>query len=325
MNRRSFLPNVRQQGRPTTQNATEGNGPLAGQTINYDFNLVNFDWVTWHDYEWENWVQVDALLQTAIGFLNVKGIWKANTDYIAGQSVYDPTDVTQLYLCLQTHTSGTDWETDKALYWELRQDASPPVQSVFGRIGEVVANVADYQAFYPRLAQNNVFSQNNEFQKGIDVTQSNTASVRWQRDGNEVSLGVDATEDIIYFRAGGVVVGTFRAANAINDTSYMKRIDCDARYVQITAAARASAGQAPAMVASGVVDGDIKRSLNLHGCSISFLPSGNVEVTFDNANNSANVNIMVNNGEEVAGSRTSSKVVLIPNGIMSFQVWDYPS
>lgn len=129
-------------------NATVGNGPIAGQTLNFDFNLVNFDWVTWHDYEWENWVQVDALLQTAIGFLNIRGIWKPNTDYIIGDSVYSPEDTTELYLNGQTHTSGTDWTTDKALFWTLRTDAAPIITSVFGRIGDIVGAAGDYNGLY---------------------------------------------------------------------------------------------------------------------------------------------------------------------------------
>lgn len=229
MNTRQFLPSV--------ANIQTGNGPLAGETINYSFNLSNFDWVTWHQYEWDNWIQVDALLQTAIGFLNIKGIWAPNVDYIAGQSVYDPDDVTELYLCLQTHTSGTDWDTDKALYWELRQDASPPVVSVFGRIGEVVPVEQDYAAFYASLAEANSFADIVTLEKGATITQSNTASLRWQRTGNEISLGIDATDDTMYFRAGGVVVGSFRGGAAINDSSFMKRSDCDARYVQVQALA----------------------------------------------------------------------------------------
>lgn len=147
----SELPDVS----PPELSTTAGNGPLAGQTLNFDLNLVNFDWVTWHQYEWENWVAVDALLNIAIGFLNIRGIWQPNNAYTAGDSVFDPADITKLYLCLANHTSGTDFDVDKPLYWELRTDANPPVTSVFGRIGAVTALEADYAAFYPTLTTYN--------------------------------------------------------------------------------------------------------------------------------------------------------------------------
>lgn len=149
---RQFLPGVVGADVPvpdaTPVNATPGNGPLAGQTQNFDLNLVNFDWVTWHDYEWENWIVVDALLNVAIGFLNIRGIWQPTTDYSAGESVFDPADITQLYLCVQTHTSSTDFEVDKPLYWQIRDNADAPVQSVFGRIGQIEAQEGDYSDFY---------------------------------------------------------------------------------------------------------------------------------------------------------------------------------
>ena len=92
----TFLPGVAGVDVPVVQvtpkNASTGNGPIVGLTTNYSLNLVNFDWVTWHDYEWENWVEVDALIFAAIGFLNLRGIWRALTDYNAGDSVFDPAE-----------------------------------------------------------------------------------------------------------------------------------------------------------------------------------------------------------------------------------------
>lgn len=154
---RKFLPGVYGGDIPmapiTPNNATGGNGPLAGQTAFFDLNLVNFDWITWHDYEWENWIQVDALLNAAIGFLNLRGIWRPQTEYFAGQTVLDPRDTTKFFLCLQNHTSSTDpAQLDDPLLWEQKQSAEPPVTSVFGRIGVVTAQAADYEAFYLKLA-----------------------------------------------------------------------------------------------------------------------------------------------------------------------------
>lgn len=150
---RQFLPGLANAVTPvapiTAPLAEPGNGPIAGFTNTFNLNLVNFDWITWHNYEWENWIVVDALLNAAIGFLNIQGFWRPSTDYLAGQSVFDPADATKLYLCLVPHTSSTDFEVDKPLFWDLIDAASPPVSSVFGRIGDVLALAADYAAFYP--------------------------------------------------------------------------------------------------------------------------------------------------------------------------------
>jgi len=133
--------------------ADEGNGPVAGYTNVFDFNLINFNWVTWHDYEWQNWIQVDALLNTAIGFLNIKGIWRPLTTYTAGDGVYDPTDTSKFYRANDAHTSSTDFATDIAAgHWTLVTELGPPVESVFGRTGNVIAAAGDYAAFYPSIA-----------------------------------------------------------------------------------------------------------------------------------------------------------------------------
>lgn len=180
---RHFLPGIAGASQPmksltpTPLNAQPGNGPIAGLTDFFSLNLVNFDWVTWHDYEWENWVAVDALLNAAIGFLSIRGIWRPNTAYTAGDTVFDPADTTLLYTAHTNHTSSTDFNIDKPLYWDLKQAATPPVQSVFGRIGAVVATAGDYDAFYytqaqvdaSQAAQDALISQN-----ATDITSINT-------------------------------------------------------------------------------------------------------------------------------------------------------
>lgn len=138
---------------PGTANVVDGNGPIEAYTLNYKFNLIDFDWVTWHNYEWENWMQVDALLNVAIGFLDLKGIWKSGTVYAVGDTVIDPRDLVSLYQATQSFTSTTDVsELDDVTFWDLRNEVRPSVSTVFGRQGDVVATEADYSAFYPLIA-----------------------------------------------------------------------------------------------------------------------------------------------------------------------------
>ena len=204
-------------------NAQPGNGPLAGLTNNYSLNLVNFDWVTWHDYEWNNWVTVDALIFAAIGFLNLKGIWRANTAYGAGESVFDPTDVTQIYLCNTPHTSGTNFNTDKPLYWDLRTDVTAPVSSVFGRIGDVVGVSTDYVAFYPMRSEVYTKSQSdaqisaiNQVNQGQDTAIANNNAAITVNANAITALNTNIPLTYMPFSGGQFTGGVNVASGAAN-------------------------------------------------------------------------------------------------------------
>lgn len=94
------------------------NGPLAGETLHYGFDLVNFDYRTWHEYEWGNWVAVDALLSAAFrGVVDVQ-VWQTSHGYVVGDVVVS-TETGLAYECLVAHTSNaTSILPDVALgYW----------------------------------------------------------------------------------------------------------------------------------------------------------------------------------------------------------------
>lgn len=102
---RSFLPQ--------TLAVTAGNGPIAGYTQRYNLNLVNYDWVTWHNYEWENWVVLDALLNAALAGTVIEGAWKPNTAYTVNDVVVDTRDGTML-IAVASHTSSENLDADIA-------------------------------------------------------------------------------------------------------------------------------------------------------------------------------------------------------------------
>lgn len=147
-------------------------GPVAGYTTNYGLALVNFNWTTWHDYEWQNWETVDALLEVAIGFLNIRGVWKPLTDYIVGESVIDPNDNTVLWKARNTHTSSTLFDAAEiAAHWDP-YTSSAGVTSVFGRGGAVVAEAGDYDAFYYTEAEIDALIANYYTQAQVDASQA---------------------------------------------------------------------------------------------------------------------------------------------------------
>ena len=97
-------------------------GPLKGKTQFLNFNLVNFDWLAWHDYEHDNWIDIDVLLQSITGILSITGVWKNNTTVTIPQRYSDREDGT-LWECLVDHTTAatpTLFSEDRAAnpgYW----------------------------------------------------------------------------------------------------------------------------------------------------------------------------------------------------------------
>lgn len=265
---------------PPAAQATVGNGPIAGQTLVFDFNLVNFDWVTWHNYEWQNWVQVDALLNVAIGFLNLRGLWRPDTDYTVGDTVFDPDDPTKLYEAQNTHHSSTDFQDDvTAGHWTEVTEVGPPVTTVFGRIGDIVAEVDDYAAFFYSKTQSDArFAQlaaRNTFTDSQLISLANAKmDVRgagildYYLSGNDTipdaSFRREAADrtSITRFDAAGLVSRQYvfdRATDIMSDDSVMRRIDADNRFNPLINARMRWRGQwvAGAYAANDVVqDGD---------------------------------------------------------------------
>jgi hypothetical protein len=96
------------------------------------------------------------LPDSILGQVTYVGTWNATTNT---PTLPDPTTVKGDYYIVTT--AGTylgidyqigDWIISDGIGW-TKVDNSDSVTSVFGRTGNVVANEADYQSFYPRLSQ----------------------------------------------------------------------------------------------------------------------------------------------------------------------------
>jgi hypothetical protein len=97
-------------------------GSVNSYTTNYKFKLINFNTGPWHDLEWANWREVDALIYTYFNISNVQGIWANSTAYTVGQRVIDDV-VSRVFQCDVDHTSAaspTTFAQDRvahATYW----------------------------------------------------------------------------------------------------------------------------------------------------------------------------------------------------------------
>lgn len=97
-------------------------GPIKRKTSHYGFNIVNFDFPLWHQYEWNNWDAVDALFRTYVFMYDVRGVWAQNTSYAVDDKVIDA-DENVIYNAVVEHvSSGTGtFEEDRIAnpsYWE---------------------------------------------------------------------------------------------------------------------------------------------------------------------------------------------------------------
>jgi hypothetical protein len=91
-------------------------------TKTYNFKIINYDFPRWHSAEWDNWDQLDAIMQAA-GLNSVNGIWANNTAYIVGNRLIDTTDGS-IWQCLVNHTSAATGtfaadRTAHPTYWTI--------------------------------------------------------------------------------------------------------------------------------------------------------------------------------------------------------------
>lgn len=79
-------------------------------TVNLNFNLIEFDFASWHDLDYANWRTLDAYLGTYIGINGVQGPWANGTAYTVGQRVADQVNG-KIYQCEVAHTSAASPDT----------------------------------------------------------------------------------------------------------------------------------------------------------------------------------------------------------------------
>lgn len=81
-------------------------GPVERTTKGFGFNIIRFDFPSWHRFEHDNWDMVDAVLRTYVtNFL--KGIWRNSTSYAIGDRVIDD-DTSETYEALTNHISSPE-------------------------------------------------------------------------------------------------------------------------------------------------------------------------------------------------------------------------
>ena len=91
-------------------------------TVNYNFELVDFDTRPWHSKEHDNWRLVDAILAKFVAISNIAGVWQNATAYTVGQKLTDG-DLGTIWTCLVDNTSASTGtfaadRTANPTYWE---------------------------------------------------------------------------------------------------------------------------------------------------------------------------------------------------------------
>jgi hypothetical protein len=98
-------------------------------TTNFNFNLIDFDQIPWHEDEHDNWHEVDALLARYLAVSNVKGVWQNALAVTVGERYIDSSDDT-IWEVLVAHTTSSTltFSAERAAqstYWQsISVDAS---------------------------------------------------------------------------------------------------------------------------------------------------------------------------------------------------------
>ena len=182
-------------------------------TPNYNFKLIDFDSIPWHEDEHDNWRIVDSVFSNFIVVTNLKGVWQNATAVAVAEKYVDP-------------DLGTIWEVDTA--------HTTPSTGTFA--ADRTANAGRWSAFTVQVtsrgayAQSTVYSPNDFVVDGgrygvcqaaftsdsdaattalsydADVTAGNIATLL------DVSNVIAATHDTNTVAAGGTPTATYNAS-----------------------------------------------------------------------------------------------------------------
>jgi hypothetical protein len=99
------------------------------ETTNFNFNLIDFDQIPWHEDEHNNWHIADALLARYLNVSNVQGVWQNALAVTVGNRYIDSADDT-IWEVLVAHTTSSTLifsadRTANSTYWQsITVDAS---------------------------------------------------------------------------------------------------------------------------------------------------------------------------------------------------------
>ena len=151
-------------------------------TTNFNFNLIDFDQIPWHEDEHDNWHEVDALLARYLSISNVKGVWQNALAVAVGERYVDSSDDT-IWEVLVAHTTSST----------LTFSAERAAQSTYWQSISVDASFAGAWAAGESYTVNQFVSDSRRY--GV-VTTAHTSVTSYNQgvsDGNIVTL-IDASD-----------------------------------------------------------------------------------------------------------------------------------
>lgn len=110
-------------------------GAVDSYTKNFNLKKVNFNWVTWHDLEHENWDVIDALLYNVAAISNIQGVWENDAAVIIGDRYIDDTtgQIWEVQIAHTTAASGTFAadRTANPTYWLVIEPLTPVSKGIW--------------------------------------------------------------------------------------------------------------------------------------------------------------------------------------------------
>jgi hypothetical protein len=178
-------------------------------TTNYNFNLIDFDKIPWHEDDHNNWHEVDALLARYLSISNVKGVWQAATTVAVGERYIDSADDT-IWEVLVAHTTSStlSFSAERAAqstYWQsISVDASYAGDWAAGKSYTVNEFVTDNKRYgVVTTAHTSVTSYNQGVSDG-NITTLIDASTLVSSSPVANTLGVGESATVAYNSSTGV-------------------------------------------------------------------------------------------------------------------------
>lgn len=187
-------------------------GPLKRLTKRFNFNIINFGFPRWHQYDHDNWDTLDAILATYVTQSGLKGLWRNATQYEAGDRAIDE-DEAKIYIAQADHLSPAtgsfaDARLANATLWrpvtydpENRGEWAP--STIYGQDDFVV-----YEARYAIVKVDHISSTN--FQDDVDdgnlhvlidaqviVAAANEAAAAAEQSSIDASLILNQVQEIL--------------------------------------------------------------------------------------------------------------------------------
>jgi hypothetical protein len=145
-------------------------------TPNYNFKLIDFDSIPWHEDEHDNWRTVDAVFSNFIVVTNLKGVWQNALAVLVAEKYVDP-------------DLGTIWEVDTA--------HTTPSTGTFA--ADRTANAGRWSAFTVQVTSRGAYAQSTVYSPNdfvVDGGRYGVSQIAFTSDSDAATTALSYDADV---------------------------------------------------------------------------------------------------------------------------------